>query len=349
MEAVFTTSCRRGWAALRMARTTPVTSKATFLDAGGKTLGTAAQLGPATWKDRSGVTGLFERSADGDVPAGTRVIQVSMTFTSAKSPNFGVHAYVDSISFAMSSGGTVSITDNGIVNAATGDPGPVAAGEMIMVYTTGINLASSSRSQLDAAGKLTTTLGNVRIFFDGTQAPMLSVTSGQMAGVVPFDVDTKGNVQVRVEYQGVASQTVSVPVVKTSPGIFTQDGTLNGVGLIYNADYSLNSRDNPAAEGSPVAIYWTGAGQSDPGGTDGRIETMVLSRPRAAIGVSIGSQAAELIYAGAVPYAWSGLLMAEVRVPSGLSSGDPVSVPVVITAGTASSPDDRVMVWVKKP
>ncbi len=42
------------------------------------------------------------------------------------------------------------------------------------------------------------------------------------------------------------------------------------------------------------------------------------------------------IYAGGIPCLWSGLLLAEARVPSGLTTGDPVPVPVVITAGAAS-------------
>ncbi len=322
--------------------------KATFLDGGGKTLGTVVHLGPVTLADRGGVSALLLRTSEGNVPVGTRVVQVSMSIGTTKAPTFGVKAYVDGISFSISSGGALAIKDNGIVNAATGDPGPVAPGEMIMVYATGINLASAARTQLDSTGRVTTTLANVRLFFDGTQAPMLSVNSGQVGAVVPFDVDPKSNVQVRLEYQGVPTQTVSMEIAKTSPGIFTQDGSASGVGLIYNADYSLNSKDTPAPEGSAVTMYWTGGGQTAPGGIDGRMETMGLSRPNAAVSVTIGGQAADLIYAGSVPYLWAGLLIAEAKVPVGLSTGDPVAVPVVITAGTASSPDKRVTVWVKQ-
>jgi len=156
------------------------------------------------------------------------------------------------------------------------------------------------------------------MFFDGTQAPLLPVNSGQIGAVVPFDVDGKGNVQVRLEYQGIPSQTVPMGVVSTSPGIFTQDGSPAGIGLIYNSDYTLNSKDNPVAEGFRVAIFWTGGGQTDPGGVDGRIELMPLSRPKAAVKVAIGGQAADLVYAGAAPYGWAGLLMAEAVGPRGL-------------------------------
>jgi len=124
-----------------------------------------------------------------------------------------------------------------------------------------------------------------------------------VAAVVPFDVTGKDKVQVRLENQGAASATVPMDVVSTSPDIFTQDGAPTGVGLIHNADYQLNSEDNPAAEGSQHMIFWTGGGQPDPGGLDGRIEFMPLSRLNAPVAVSIGGQAADLVLAGGSPYA----------------------------------------------
>jgi uncharacterized protein (TIGR03437 family) len=324
-----------------------VNIKLDFLNASGKAIAATAQIGPITAADRGGKTAFVARSADGQVPSGTRLLQVTMNFY-AKNGNFGAHSYVDNLSVVLASGGTVSIRDGGIVNAATGDAGPVAPGEMIMVYANGVNLASAARMQLDSAGKVSTAIGDVRLFFDGTQAPLIAVNSGQVAAVAPFDVDGKANVQVRLEYQGVPSQTVSVGVVGTSPGIFTQDGSPAGVGLIYNADFSLNSKDNPAAEGAPVTIYWTGGGQTDPGGLDGRIELMPLCRPKADVRVTIGGQGADLVFAGGTPYGWAGLLRAEVKVPAGIAGDNPVSAPVVITAGGASSPDNKVVMWVRK-
>jgi uncharacterized protein (TIGR03437 family) len=109
----------------------------------------------------------------------------------------------------------------------------------------------------------------------------------------------------------------------------------------------MNSKDNPAAEGSTVTIYWTGGGQTDPPGVDGRVERFPLPRVIAPVSVTIAGKSAELRYAGAVPYGWAGLLMAEVVVPSGSGSVDPV--PVVITAAGASSPDKAVTMYVKQP
>jgi uncharacterized protein (TIGR03437 family) len=323
--------------------------KTEFLDASGKALGATAQLGPVALQDHAGKSALIPRSAKGYLPVGTRLIRVTMSFVAKKAPIWGVRAYVDNVVLTLSSGGTVAIKEGGIVHAATLGTGPVAPGQMILVYATGVNLASTARMQLDSAGKMSTFIGAARLFFDGTQAPLISVNSGQVAGIVPFDVEGKSEVLVRVEYEGVQSEAVRVPVAATSPGIFTQDGTPSGVGLIFNSDYSLNSKDNPAAEGSAVTLYWSGGGQTDPPGVDGRIEVMPLSRPRAPVSIAIGGKLAPLLYAGAVPFGWAGLLFAEITVPAELSSGDPVSVPVVVTAGSASSPDTPVLIWVRKP
>jgi hypothetical protein len=55
-----------------------------------------------------------------------------------------------------------------------------------------------------------------------------------------------------------------------------------------------------------------------------------------------------MIFAGGTPYGWAGLLMADVKVPSGVAGDDPVAAPVVITAGGASSPDKKIVIWVRK-
>jgi hypothetical protein len=48
-----------------------------------------------------------------------------------------------------------------------------------------VNLDGAARMQLDPSGKVTTSIGAVRLFFDGTQAPLIAVASGQVAAVVP--------------------------------------------------------------------------------------------------------------------------------------------------------------------
>jgi uncharacterized protein (TIGR03437 family) len=302
------------------------------------------QLGPVLSADRSGKSAMMLRSADGSVSPGTRLVKITLTFANNQAAVYGMHGYTDNVEF-VSASGAVAIQDAGIVNSATGVFGPVAPGEMVTILTSGINLASITRMQLDAAGSVMTSLANVKVFFDGTQAPLLYVNSSQIGAIVPFDADGKANVAVRMEHHGARSQTVSMPVASTSPGIFTQDGLSKGAGLIFNADYSLNSRDNPAVEGSAVSIYWTAGGRTDPPGVDGQMAFAPLPRPKVPVTVTIGGNTANLICAGGLPHLWAGLLTAEVAIPAGSAAPDPV--PVVITAGSAPSPNNSVVMWIR--
>ena len=68
-----------------------------------------------------------------------------------------------------------------------------------MMYATGVNLASAARMEIDPTGKVSPSIGNARVFFDGTQAQLLAVNASQVAAVVPFDVDGKTSVQVHLE------------------------------------------------------------------------------------------------------------------------------------------------------
>jgi uncharacterized protein (TIGR03437 family) len=295
-------------------------------------------------EDRGKKAGMLKRSTEGVAPPGTRSIVISLIFP--RSVGYGA-PQADNVAFALKSSGAVAIQDNGIRNAASGVFGPIAPGEMVTILTSGVNLSDTNRMQLNAAGRMVTTLGEVRAFFGGTEAPLLYVNSSEIGAIVPFDVAGKSTVAVRVEYQGAQSQTVDMQLAATAPAVFTLAGLPNGPGLIANDPYTMNSKDNPAAEGSAVTIYWTGGGQTDPPGIDGQIEKFPLPRVIAPLSITIGGKLADLRYAGAVPYGWAGLLIAEVVVPAGSASTDPI--PVVVTAGGVSSPDNTVTMYVRQP
>ena len=72
------------------------------------------------------------------------------------------------------------------------------------------------------------------------------------------------------KYNGVKmSNTVTLPVVATAPGIFAANASGTGAGLVLNSDYSLNSTANPAAGGSFVIVLATGGGTVQGGAKDG--------------------------------------------------------------------------------
>jgi hypothetical protein len=85
-----------------LTQTDSATVTATFLDAGGATLGTA-QIGPVTPDDRQSATTLLSRSTIAAVPAGTRSISVRIDATR----NEGAYndGYVDNVSLSLGTGG----------------------------------------------------------------------------------------------------------------------------------------------------------------------------------------------------------------------------------------------------
>ena len=94
-----------------------------------------------------------------------------------------------------------------------------------------------------------------------------------------------------------------------------------------------------------VTIFWTGGGQTSPAGLEGRRETGNPSQLLTAVTVTIDGQPATVLSTGAVPFAW-GMLMTQVQVPDGAGTSNPV--PVIITAGAASSPDAASTMWVRQ-
>ncbi len=312
-----------------------------FLDDTENKLGEAA-LAVVTLEDRKGTGGMLLREVTGTLPVGTRRVRVTVLFGGTGDAAFLGYALADNIKFAMvAPAAELRIKDNGIVNAASGQAGAVAAGEIVNVLMTGVDLSSVVRMQLDKDGKVSKELGGVKLFFDGTQAPLLYVNSSEVRGIVPFDVEKKASVEVRLEYKGVKSNTVRTMVAPTVPGVFTQEGTPKGSGLIYDAGWALVSTANPAAKGSTVTVIWTGGGQTNPDGVDGRIETQSLPKPKAAVTAKIGGQTATVRFAGAIPFGWAGLMMAQIEVPSTVTAGN--ALEVALTAGATTSPTGVTM------
>jgi uncharacterized protein (TIGR03437 family) len=127
-----------------------------------------------------------------------------------------------------------------------------------------------------------------------------------------------------------------LPVVATSPGLFTLNSSGRGQGAILNQDYTVNGPSNAAAGDSVVIFYGTGDGQTSPAGVDGKPAVGTYPKPVAAVSVTIGGQAAEVLYAGAAPNFVAGVFQINARVPKGLAAG---AAQVKIKIGDSESPD----------
>ncbi|HXK03391.1 MAG TPA: hypothetical protein VMS37_13375, partial [Verrucomicrobiae bacterium] len=172
--------------------------------------------------------------------------------------------------------------------------------------------------------------------FDGIAAPMIYTSSGQISAVVPFGLQGRGDTQVQVEFNGTRSAAVDIPVAATVPGIFSSDASGKGPGAILNQNFSVNSASNPAAAGSAIMIYLTGAGTMQSRVTDGALAPTTLGISEQDVTVNIGGIAVTPLYAGAAPGIIQGAIQINAVIPVGVARGN--AVPVEVTIGGANSP-----------
>jgi trimeric autotransporter adhesin len=137
-----------------------------------------------------------------------------------------------------------------------------------------------------------------------------------------------------VEYKGVRSNSVTLPIVASSPGLFTVDTSGAGPGVIVDPLGNLNSASNPAPKGSVVIVYATGEGQTSDAGVDGKLAVAPYPKPLLPVSVTIDGIEAEVTYAGAAPFLVAGLIQINVQIPEGAHSG---AVPIVLKIGAFQS------------
>lgn len=213
----------------------------------------------------------------------------------------------------------------------------VAPGQMVIVWGSGMGPEKLAGLQIDGNGMVSTSLAGMRVLFDGVPAPIVYASADQCSAVVPYFGATKAITHVQVEYQGVRSDPLQVPVSATAPGLFTADASGTGQGAILNQDgITPNSAASPADTGSVVILWGTGEGITDPAGVDGRLAINVLPKPLASVAVEIGGQPATIDYAGAAPGEMPGVFQINVHIPPGVSGKQ---VPVHVKIGTSTSQD----------
>jgi len=230
----------------------------------------------------------------------------------------------------------------GIANAASYAAGPVAPGEIVTIYGTGMGDAALTAGGLTPAGQIATSAAGTSVTFDGKLAPLLYASAGQLSVIVPYGIS--GTTQVQVAYNGTGSAPFTMPVGEASPALFTINSAGYGQAAVLNQDGSANSQNNPAAPGSIVVLFGTGEGATDPMGTDGQFAATVYPKPLAFVAVTVGVQGAEVLYAGAAPGQVAGLFQLNVRIPPTSPFG---AVPVVVTVGSVSSPRGTVTLSVR--
>lgn len=237
-------------------------------------------------------------------------------------------------------GGFGTIDPTQIASAAGGFPGPVSPGEIISLYGQGIGPETAAGPSL-VAGRVDTTLGEVRVLFDGVPAPIFLAGYFQVNVQVPYEVAARGRTAVQLVYRDVPSNTVELEVTAAAPSIFT---TFPGGSdaLVLNQDGTINGPTAPAARGSIVALFATGVGQTEPPSITGVPAAGASNSLRAS--AAIAGRAAEVLYAGPAP-TLAGVAQINARIPADLPEGTQ-RAPVAITIGAVTS-RSGVVLWVR--
>ena len=109
---------------------------------------------------------------------------------------------------------------------------------------------------------LPTSLGGVSVTVGGIAAPTLAVTNvngqEQINFQVPFELLGTASAEVVVTRGGVASTSLTVPVLDIQPAIYSTDG-VNAV-AVHNADFTLVSRSRPLQHNELAFLYAGGLG-----------------------------------------------------------------------------------------
>ena len=229
-------------------------------------------------------------------------------------------------------GGT---TVSAVTSGASILSGPVAPGEVIVIWGSGLGPTPLVQYQADANGLVPTSVGGTSVYVNGVLAPVLYASPNQVAVVVPFGINSS-LAQLYVQYQNVTSAPFNLSVASQIPAIFTLNSS--GIGqaaAINNKDGSINGAGHPAKVGDYIQLYITGAGQTDPSGTDGLISAGPGPVPAGAVNVTIGGQQASVNFAGGAPGAVAGVFQVNAQIPSGITAGS--AVPVVVQVGTSNS------------
>src|SRR6185369_7149955 len=191
----------------------------------------------------------------------------------------------------------------------------------VTLYGTGL-----AKSDQTAVPPYPASLNGVSVLINNKPAPVRFVSSGQLNVLVPFA--TTGFTATIVVNNGVNSNSVTVPVVATSPGIFTIDQSGSGGGAILHADFSPVNTAKPAAGGETVLVFLTGLGTVTPGLTDGTAgNATTLYRANTDVVVYVGGQTARVDFKGQAP-GFPGLYQLNVTLPQGLKG--PGNLPLAI-------------------
>ncbi|MBK9167717.1 MAG: IPT/TIG domain-containing protein [Bryobacterales bacterium] len=235
-----------------------------------------------------------------------------------------------------------TISQNGVVNGASFQPGLAPASWVTIV---GTGLASSQELWDDAiiGGQLPESLGGVRVTVNGRPGFIRFLSPTQINFQSPSDVAV-GPVTVQVTRDGVASEAVTANLASVQPAFFLWQsryavatdhpgGRFRAPAGIFPGITTL-----PVRPGDILILWATGLGTTDPPMPAGQVVPSdgTFRRVAGQVRVRIGGTEAAVISAVLSP-TFVSLYQVAITVPETVSDGDQ---PVVVEVDGVSSPGE---------
>ena len=165
------------------------------------------------------------------------------------------------------------LAPDGIRNAFSGAGGPIAPDEILSIYGSGFDPSAS-------------------VEFNGAPVSPIYAGTDQINVLAPRSLAGANEARLVVNARGASSDTVTVPVLPSAPGLFPS---------VWNEDGSRNYETNPAGQGSIVVLFATG-----------------LNEPTT---VQVGGVDAEVLFSGP-PAGIVGVTQINIRLPRDLPPGE---------------------------
>ena len=212
------------------------------------------------------------------------------------------------------------LSRQGIVNGANFASQSLAPGSLFSLFG---ERMSASMDQARAF-PLPKTLGGTKVFVNAVQAPLLFVSENQINGQVPFGIAAgRGGFIVRT---GVGlTDSIPFDLSIAAPELFLLE---NDQAVVLNSNFTLNTPDNPAEQGSKVSVFFSGQGPVDPPVASGRpAPVSPLSHVVGEPGAEVGGLDAKIFFMGLTP-GFAGLAQADLEIPTGLFRQLPIRLSV---------------------
>ncbi len=230
-----------------------------------------------------------------------------------------------------SQGATVAL-----VNGASYE-NAVAPGSIASLFGVGFATQTLAASSIP----LPANMAGVMVKIGGRVAPLFYVSPLQINLQVPATTAIgTAMIEVFVNQAETPTQTGTVTVVESAPGLFTSDATGRGQIAALNLDYSINADferfpgARPELAGGIVMLFATGLGATNPIVADGQPAPLSpLAVDTGVPTVTIGGVNAPVLYSGLAP-GFVALWQLNVQIPDGLPTN--LATSVRISKGRAS-------------